>query len=363
MKKLSVLLIFGGRSGEHEVSVNSATSIAAVINPQKYELIPLRIQKNGQWILDKSILPGNKQKQPKRGEGRYLVPDPTIRHLFTKDGQPAEHLDIVFPIIHGSYGEDGCLQGLLELAELPYVGSGVLGSAVGMDKVIQKQLLAYHDLPVTPFLSFNFHDWQKDEQSMMKNIMKKFTFPHFIKPACLGSSVGITKVHNEKELNGAIELAFSYDAKIIVEKAIPNAREIECSVLGNAAPVASILGEIVPSNEFYDYQAKYLDGKSQIIIPASLPQKISETLKKVALQTFLLLGASGMARVDFLLRKDSNEFVINEINTVPGFTAISMYPKLWEASTLRYDVLIDTLLALAQEKSKEASRLKREYKV
>ncbi|HTK04641.1 MAG TPA: D-alanine--D-alanine ligase family protein [Candidatus Eisenbacteria bacterium] len=346
-RPLSLILVFGGRSGEHEVSVMSATSIAAALDPKKYDVVPVRIDKKGRWLIDPSIMPADRRKGLRKDARRHLVPDASVGHLLDANGKQAERIDVIFPIVHGTYGEDGCLQGLFELAGHAYVGSGVLGSSVGMDKVVQKRLLAQAGIPIVPFVSFGAAEWKKDRASLTGEIAKTLGFPCFVKPANLGSSVGVSKAHHMRELADAVALAHSYDAVAIVEKAVPKAREIECAVLGGAKPEASVLGEIVPSNEFYDYNAKYVDGKSATIVPADLPKTLATNIRDYAVRTFAALGAQGMARVDCFVGPESLDVVVNEINTLPGFTSISMYPKLWAATGVPYPELLDRLVGLA----------------
>ncbi len=347
-RKLSLILLFGGRSGEHDVSVQSAASVAAALDPKKYDVVPVRIDKKGRWSVDRSVGGGKRSgKAAAASSRRHLVPDPTVRHLLDAAGKPAERIDVVFPIVHGTYGEDGCLQGLLELADHAYVGSGVLGSSVGMDKVVQKRLLMQAGIPVVPFVDFGPEEWSSGKKAVTDRVARELGFPCFVKPANLGSSVGISKAHNTREFADAVALALRYDARAIVEKAVPKAREIECAVLGGASPEASVLGEIVPSNEFYDYAAKYVDGKSRAIVPADLPKTLTDRIRRHATDTFSALRAYGMARVDCFVSTESLDVVVNEINTLPGFTSISMYPKLWQASGLGYAALLDRLVALA----------------
>ena len=296
---------------------------------------------------------------------RILLPDPTRKDLVAIDhdnpGSPSEHLDVIFPVVHGTFGEDGTLQGLLELANIPYVGAGVLGSSVGMDKVIAKQLFERAGLPVASYVTFLNAQFINKPKGIISEIEKKLGFPCFIKPANSGSSVGISKAHNRKELIRCIELAMEYDRKILVEKAVENSREIELSVLGNDNPIVSIPGEIIPSNEFDDYDAKYVDGKSQAVIPARLPAKTIKKLQEYAIAGYKAIDCSGMARVDFLVKRKTNAIFLNELNTIPGFTSISMYPKLWEASGISYAELLDRLIHLAIERHKQKSVLKTTY--
>ncbi|MFH1047705.1 MAG: D-alanine--D-alanine ligase family protein [Patescibacteria group bacterium] len=331
---MSLLLIAGGRTGEHDVSVASANSIAAAVDRTKYDVIRILIDQAGVW-------------RNSDGEIRHLLPVPGLRHLVDAHGERAEPIDVVFPIVHGTFGEDGCLQGLLELAELPYVGSGVLGSALGMDKELQKRVLRSAGLPVVDYVAFQAWEWLNDRAAILNRIEQDLTYPCFVKPVNLGSSVGISKVHNKTELIEGVELARKYDRKIIVEQAVVAAREIECAVLGGHEPKVSILGEIKPSHEFYDYEAKYESDRTELTIPADLPEETTIALRDLALQTFSALEANGLGRVDFLLDGQSNQAVVNEINTLPGFTAFSMYPKLWEASGICYAALIDDLVQLA----------------
>jgi D-alanine-D-alanine ligase len=294
---------------------------------------------------------------------QLILPDPRKQSLVTMNGGTAveSRIDVVFPVVHGTYAEDGTLQGLLELADLPYVGAGVLGSAVGMDKIVQKDLLRQAKIPTTPAIWFFYNEFRSTPKKLIAEMEKKLRYPMFVKPAHSGSSIGISKSHNQKELLEHIEFASQYDWKILVEKAVPNAREIECAVLGNENPEASVPGEIVPSNEFYDYDAKYVDGKSNVIIPARLPKTVVKNIQRVAITAYRTLDCSGMARVDFLVVKKTNRIFLNEINTIPGFTSISMYPKLWEATGLPYSQLLDRLIALAMERHEQKKKLNTTY--
>jgi D-alanine-D-alanine ligase len=299
---------------------------------------------------------------------KIILPDPRFQALIALDSKKkilkllkSTKIDVVFPVLHGPYGEDGTIQGLLELANIPYVGAGVLASAIGMDKIIQKKLFKEAGLPVVKFLYFTQKEWSKNKNKIIKEISQKLGFPCFTKPANLGSSVGISKIHFKKELEKGVNRALKYDRKIIVEKAVKKAREIEISVLGNEQPQVSLPGEIIPSREFYDYQAKYIDNASQLIIPAPLPYRLVQKIKKLALKAYQSIDCSGMARVDFLLEGQTNKIYLNEINTIPGFTAISMYPKLWAASGLSYSRLIETLIKLALQRHKNKSKLATSY--
>jgi len=367
-KKLRVGVIFGGRSGEHEVSLVSAESVMSALDKSRYEIIPIGITKQGKWLTF-----GNPLKTLKAGSFKELktdniiTPDPTEKSLiqvsnkhFTTHLKNPTKINLIIPMLHGTYGEDGAIQGLLELADIPYIGANVLASAVGMDKVIQKQLFREMGLPVVDFLYFISIDFKKNKRTIFSKI-KKLGYPVFVKPANLGSSVGISKVFDQNELLSSINYALQYDRKIIIEKALIKPREIEVAVLGNDAPEASAPGEIVASNKFYDYDAKYVDGLSKTIIPATLPKKMSKQIMEMAIKAFKTADCSGMARVDFLIARN-NKIYLSELNTMPGFTSISMYPKLWQASGLSYPKLLDKLISLAIEKHKEKSKLTRSYK-
>ena len=361
MKKLRVGILFGGRSGEHEVSLTSATSIIAAMDPDKYEVVPIGITHKGRWLLGSSsekLLPGVLA----HGKPVTVTTEPGRQGLMpleTNSTSP-EKLDVVFPVLHGTFGEDGTVQGLLELAGLPYVGAGVLGSAVGMDKDVMKRLFREAKLPAIPWVALRRGEWQSQPEKFRRLIEKKFRYPVFVKPANLGSSVGISKVHNRKELGPAIELACSYDSKVLVERAI-RGREIECSVLGNDKPEASVPGEVIPVNEFYDYEAKYVKEGSELVIPAKLNARKTREVQQLALRAFQAAECAGMARVDFLLDRRTEKLFLNEINTIPGFTPISMYPKLWEASGLPYPKLIDRLIELALERQREKDCTRFDY--
>lgn len=361
-KKIKVGVLFGGRSAEHEVSLVSAASIIKALDKEKYDVLPIGISKEGKWLSVPNSLLLLKERAPLNSLPEYmLLPDPRKQSLVNIDGKlPSQQIDVIFPVIHGTFGEDGTLQGLLELADIPYVGAGVLGSAVGMDKVVAKQLLQQAKIPVTKGIWFLHQEFLKNAQKLILQIEKKLRYPCFVKPPNQGSSVGITKAHNRKELIEAIQHAGQYDRKILVEKAVPKPREIEVSVLGNDDPIASLPGEIVPSNEFYDYDAKYVDGKSTAIIPARLPKVLIKKLQQCAVEAYKVLNCAGMARVDFLVQRNG-KFFFNEINTIPGFTSISMYPKLWEASGIQYSDLLDTLIQLAMERHAQKKNLTTAY--
>lgn len=360
-QKKRVAVIFGGRSGEHEISVQSAQSVIAALDREKYEVVPVGITREGKWLAGvdpPALLAGNFDKDT---AGVDLLADPTRRGLIRVNyaAAGAESLmmpvDVVFPVLHGTFGEDGTVQGLLELANVPYVGAGVLASALGMDKVMMKTVFARHDIPQPRFWFCLRREWERNRSDIVAGIEGYFGYPCFVKPANLGSSVGISKAHNRAEFIRAMDLAAKYDRKIILEEGV-DAREIEVSVLGNDDPVASVPGEIIPFNEFYDYEAKYVDGKSSLIIPADLPPDTVRQVQELAVKAFKAVDCAGMARVDFFIKRDNNAVLVNEINTIPGFTRFSMYPKLWEASGIGYSELLDRLIELAQERHRERNR-------
>ncbi|MFQ5926445.1 MAG: D-alanine--D-alanine ligase family protein [Terriglobia bacterium] len=371
-KKLRVGVLFGGRSGEHEVSLVSAASLIQALDPGKYEVIPIAITKEGRWLLPRSLSESTRQlltaplthsdlrRALQDGTAVVLPAEPSPASLVPLDPGAARfqplHLDVVFPLLHGSFGEDGTVQGLLELANLPYVGAGVLGSALGMDKEVQKRLLRQARLPVTDFVCVPRHQWEADRSSVLRALRRRFRrLPLFVKPANLGSSVGISKVKSASQLAPALDLAARYDRKILVERAIAG-REFEVSVLGNEEPAASLPGEVIPANEFYDYAAKYLQDDTRLIVPATLPQRHGKRLQQLALTAFRALDCEGMARVDFLFERRTSKIFINELNTIPGFTAISMYPKLWQASGIPYPELLDRLIQLALDRFRQKAR-------
>jgi D-alanine-D-alanine ligase len=356
-KRLRVGVLFGGRSGEHEVSLASAASVMRGLDPDKYEPVPIGITKDGHWLIGEGavkMLP----EVLKGGRRVMLAADPTEAALVPLDrGAGAQRLDVIFPVMHGTFGEDGTIQGMLELAGLPYVGAGVLGSAVGMDKDVSKRLCQEAGIPVVPWVTVHRWKWEKEPEAAKAEIEQKFEYPVFVKPATLGSSVGMTKVHNAEQLGPALTLASEYGMKILVEKAMV-AREIEVSVLGNHEPKASVPGEIVPHREFYDYTAKYLEDGTQLMIPADLKPAQAEKIQALAVRAFQVLELCGMARVDFFLEKKFGKIFLNEANTIPGFTSISMYPKMWEASGIPFRELIDRLIELAFEMHREKARTK-----
>jgi D-alanine-D-alanine ligase len=396
MKKLRVGILFGGRSGEHEVSLLSAASVFNAIDKNKYEVVPIGITKEGRWVTAadaERLLQGNAAGEGARstpthlragdpeatpgaavlasGEAVIVPPEPqksggsmapfqTDAVLTRRASDRAINVDIIFPVLHGTFGEDGTIQGLLELADLPYVGAGVLGSAAGMDKDVMKSLFRAAGLPIVKHVTILRSQWTTNSRKIEKLVERKLKYPVFVKPANLGSSVGISKVHDRKELGPAIDEASKFDRKIVIEQGVggkkQKAREIECSVLGNDSPEASVPGEIVPGKEFYDYTAKYLDEGSQLIIPAKLSKAETMKVQQLAISAFKAVDCSGLARVDFLMDPKTRKIYLNEINTMPGFTSISMYPKLWAATGLPYSELIERLIQLGMERHEEKKK-------
>jgi len=363
--KIRVGILFGGRSSEHEVSLVSAASIIDALDSEKYSVFPIGITPDGRWLSAQNAIALLKEKSSVDNLPEHLIlPDPRKQGLVEINNMGVseiQNIDVVFPVMHGTFGEDGTVQGLLELANVPYVGAGVLGSAVGMDKMIQKQVLEAAKIRVAQGLAFLSSEFQEDQKKIVTRIEEELQYPCFVKPSNTGSSIGISKAHDRKELIDAIALAGQYDRKIIVEKSIEKAREIECGVIGNDKPAASVLGEIIPSNEFYDYDAKYVDGKSTSVIPADIPKWAVRKIQYIACKAFKVLDCSGMARVDFLVQGNGSKIFLNEINTIPGFTSISMFPKLWEASGLSYSDLLDKVIQLAIERHRAKSLLKTTY--
>ena len=357
-RKIHVGILFGGKSAEHEVSLRSAKNVYDALDKEKYEPVLIGIDKRGKWLLEdrsRFLLENGNTNQEEKGESVALVPqsDGAVTNL-ERPGE-REKIDVVFPVLHGTFGEDGTVQGLLKLANIPFVGAGVLGSAVGMDKDVMKRILRDAGIPIAKFKVFRGND-----EISFDAVSEDLGVPLFIKPANLGSSVGVHKTRTEEEFRAAVEDAFTYDRKILVEEYIKG-REIECSVLGNEEPIASLPGEVIPKHEFYSYEAKYIDEDGAALeIPAKLPEETIKRVQDLAARAFKALECEGMARVDFFLKENGDLFV-NEINTIPGFTSISMYPKLWEASGVSYSELVDRLIMLAIERFKKESRLKTSY--
>jgi D-alanine-D-alanine ligase len=361
-RKTRVAVIFGGRSGEHEVSLASARSVMAAIDHSKYQIIPVGITRTGRWLTagDPLALLSAGTSDPPADEsavgltttptaaGRELVPGAT--------GARFPQVDVVFPVLHGPFGEDGTVQGLLELAGAPYVGCGVLASSLAMDKIAARAAFAAHGLPQVDYRAVKRSDWESRPDTVLTILEAGLSYPMFVKPANLGSSIGVSKARDREGLRAALDEAARYDRRLLVEEAVPHAREIECSVLGNDRPIASVPGEVVPSNEYYDYAAKYIDGQSQLLIPAPIPAEAAARVRELAVQAFLAVDGAGLARVDFLMNGETGELFLNELNTLPGFTAISMYPKLWEASGIPYPELLDRLIELAVERHADKAR-------
>ena len=358
MRRLRIGVLFGGRSTEHEVSILSARSIIAAMNPERFEAVPLYIDKNGRWLVGGSL-----KRLASEDAARtyvYLPPDPTQRSLVpAQDGigpsAALPPLDAVFPVFHGLNGEDGTIQGVLELANLPYVGAGVLGSALGLDKIYMKRAFAAAGLPIVDYLAITRRQYEHDPDAFTAMVEERLGYPCFSKFANSGSSVGTTKAHDRAELVAGLRLACSFDRKLLVERAV-DARELEVSVLGNDDPQASVVGEVVPAHEFYDYDAKYLDEGSRLLIPAPIEAGVADEVRGMALRAFQAIDAAGMARVDFFMERQAGRILLNEVNTIPGFTRISMYPKLWEASGLSYPALIERLVDLAIERFNDKQR-------
>jgi len=356
MAKLRVGLLFGGRSVEHEVSIVSASSILRALDPERYEVVLVAVDHDGRWHLSAPPLePGS----PVAGEEVQLPAVPGERAL-TRDGAAAARLDVVFPIIHGRGGEDGALQGLFELAEVPYVGSGVLGSSLQMDKEVSKRLMRAAGLPILPWVTVRAAELERDAQAVLQRVADEIGFPVFVKPANLGSSVGISRAADTDALATALREAARYDPKIVVERAIA-ARDVEIALLGNDPVEASIAGEIRTRREFYDYEAKYVDEDTELLVPAPISEALTERLRELAIAAYRTLEGEGLARVDFLVDRDSEEVFVNEVNSLPGFTSGSMYPRLWEATGLSYPALLDRLIELALERHRLRSALETQY--
>ncbi|HOT97934.1 MAG TPA: D-alanine--D-alanine ligase family protein [bacterium] len=380
MAKLRVGIICGGRSGEHEVSLVTAGSIIAALDKSKYEIVPIGISKQGAWLAGAEVL--ENLKQHRMGLAAQLSNDAGNHHLLVSKSAagflPAQKLDVVFPALHGPFGEDGTLQGLLELMDIPYVGAGVLGSAMAMDKIVQKHICRQQGIPTVDFLWFRDIDWRSEggnepfpalpdqlanrsREEIVGSLIDALGLPLFVKPPNLGSSLGISKAHDRRELFNAIEEALQYDRKVLVEKAVVQPRELEISLLGNEHPRASVAGEVFPGNEFYDYDAKYVDDNSDLQIPARLSPGQLRDLQETAIRAYVATECEGMARADFLMEKTTGRFFLSELNTIPGFTRISMYPKMWEASGLPYSALLDELIDLALQRHQRRRALRTSY--
>lgn len=356
--KLRVAVIFGGQSGEHDVSLRSAQTVLSALDESRFEAIPIGVTREGQWLTSADPMAQLTASSPLFALEGPVEPDVETLEIAVAStsqslpGGLGADIDVVFPVLHGPMGEDGTVQGMLELAGIPYVGSNVLGSALAMDKAMAKLVLEQHGIPQAPWLLVNRRDWENDPSTVAGRIGDELGYPCFVKPANMGSSVGVSKVHNPTELAAAMELAGRLDRRIVVEKGV-NVRELEISVLGNEHPVASVVGEVVSVNEFYDYSAKYVDEGSQLIVPADLPPGVQEEIQRIAIEAFIALDLAGLARVDFFLDTDTGQVLLNEVNTMPGFTSISMYPRLWEASGVSLPELVERLLQLALERSRD----------
>ncbi|GEO27096.1 D-alanine--D-alanine ligase B [Alicyclobacillus acidoterrestris] len=371
VKRIKVGVVFGGKSGEHEVSLQSAKSVMEALNPHQYTIVPIGISKSGRWHVGKNAMKALEEEQKAQvtsgspasfinqqvGGLTPIVPKSTAAPV---PATLASDVDVVIPVMHGTYGEDGSIQGLLELMDVAYVGAGVLASAVGLDKIVMKQVFGSVGLPQVRYVGCTRKTWQARSNDIIREVEAAFGYPCFVKPANLGSSVGISKVKNRSELERAVELAAQYDRKVIIEEGL-DVREVEVAVLGNDTPQISVPGEIVPSNEFYDYDAKYIGGASKLIIPAELTEEQRSAIDRYAAQAFQAIDCSGLARIDFFIEKSTGRVLVNEINTMPGFTRYSMYPKLWEASGMSYAKLLDTLIELAIERNNEKRELRRSF--
>lgn len=357
-KKINVGIVFGGKSGEHEVSLMSATSVIKAIDKEKYNILPLGITKEGSWCIYNGPIEKIESGEWEEVAKKQLRENPnnnvfSIIPLGGEESNLVELVDVIFPVLHGPFGEDGTIQGVFEMADIPYVGAGVLASAIGMDKVYTKQIFEQAGLPVEKYKVIMRRAFRENRDATIQLIEENFKYPVFLKPANLGSSVGITKAHNREELINGLEIAAKHDRKILVETFI-NGREIECAVLGNDHVKASVVGEVLPSHEFYDYNAKYFaDGNSKIVIPANIPEEKALEIREMAIKAYKAIDCSGLARADFFLEKDTMKVYINEVNTMPGFTKYSMYPSLWKETGLSYDKLIDKLIRLAIERYKD----------
>jgi D-alanine-D-alanine ligase len=367
-KKIRVGVIFGGRSGEHEVSLRSARSIMDALDPAKYEVLPIGITKEGRWIAGgdpwKALSSGDEGSTP----AAFLSEpgDPTLKAIEstgsrgTQSIRPIAEVDVIFPVLHGPYGEDGTVQGLLELADIPYVGAGVVGSAVGMDKAIFKAVMTAHGIPILPYRLVLRSEWEAKPETVLADVGARFHYPVFVKPANLGSSVGVVRVTDEAGLADGLNEAALYDRRLLVEQGIA-AREIEVSVLGNESSIASLPGEVIPGDTFYSYTDKYINDDAQLLIPAPLDEATVEQIQQIAVRAYRAIDCAGLARVDFLLDKETNELWLNEVNTIPGFTSISMYPKLWEASGVPFAELVDRLIELGLARHADKGRNKTSY--
>lgn len=356
-KKLRVAVIFGGRSGEHDVSLMSARSVLTVLNSAAYEVVQIGVTREGRWLTGADAI-GKFERSKLDGLERFVLPPDPFEAA--RAFNPA--IDVYFPVLHGTFGEDGTIQGLFEMADVAYVGAGVVGSAVGMDKGVFKEVMRANDIPVVESIVVSRNEIAGDARAVIERAEEIGAYPLFTKPANLGSSVGVTKCLNRSDLQEGLMEAVSFDRRALIERGVANVREIEVSVLGNDDPVASVCGEVLPSREFYSYESKYIDGTSKLNIPARLPAEVSERIREYAVRAYKLIDCAGMARVDFFVEDGSGRIYLNELNTIPGFTSISMYPKLWEASGLSYAALIERLIELALDRKAERDRTSRIYR-
>lgn len=365
-RKLRIAVLFGGRSGEHEVSLMSARSVLSVLDPKKYDITEIGITQEGHWLIGNDALGAFEMGREEDLLPAIVFPDTAQKGIFYIEGisglRKWSDIDVVFPVLHGTFGEDGTIQGLFELAGVAYVGAGVVGSAVGMDKGIFKDVMVANQIPVVDTMVVSRAQIEKDMVAVIEQAERLSDYPLFTKPANLGSSVGITKCYNRSDLQEGLMEAASFDRRVLIQKGVKNAREIEVSVLGNSEPVASVPGEVLPSREFYSYESKYVDGTSELQIPAELLAETAEQIREYAVRAYKAIDCAGMARVDFFVEKDTNRIYLNELNSLPGFTKISMYPKLWEASGLPYNKLVDCLIELAMERKAERDRTSYTYR-
>src|SRR5574341_957769 len=364
-KKLHVAVIFGGRSGEHEVSLMSARSVLSVLDPNKYEVTQVGITHEGKWVTGENVLDRFEHGKVNGLQHVIVSPDPSEMGIYVLQEAALQKLadvDVFFPVLHGTFGEDGTMQGLFELANVAYVGAGVVGSSVGMDKGVFKDVMVANHIPIVDTLVVLRSEIERDIAAVIQEAEKLGDYPLFTKPANLGSSVGVTKCHNRSDLQEGLMEAAAFDRRVLIQKGVRNAREIEVSVLGNNEPLASVPGEVLPSREFYSYESKYIDGTSGLIIPAQLPDEVSDQIRNCAVRAYKVIDCAGMARVDFFVEKDTNKIYLNELNTLPGFTKISMYPKVWEASGLPYSKLVDRLIELAMERKAERDHTSHTYR-
>jgi len=363
--KLKLAILFGGRSGEHDVSLMSARSVLSVLSPDKYEVTLVGITRDGRWFTGGNALEALENETVAGLEHVILSPDPSERGLYVLRGSEYTKLtdiDVFFPVMHGTYSEDGTMQGTFEMADVAYVGAGVLGSSVGMDKGVFKDVMIANDIPVVESLVVTRGEIEENPEDVIRRAEAMSAYPFFTKPANMGSSVGVTKCNNHADMGEGLLEAALYDRRVLIQRGVKDVREIEVSVLGNDNPQASMPGEIEPSREFYSYESKYIDGTSGLIIPADLPDEIIAQIREIAVRAYKAIDCAGMARVDFFVERETNKIYLNEVNTIPGFTKISMYPKLWEASGLPYNQLIDRLVELALERKTQRDRTKREFR-